>query len=156
MSQRSRTRIVLTMLGIFVAGAVVGIFANDAWRRHERSKFTARDFSERHFQRMADYLELTDEQVERIRPMMTDFAEQIRLVRSESFEEVKGIFTQMNTHLVAELSPEQLIRHRKMMEEVRARFDRASKRRSAAWPERSESEGATEKSSAEPVPTPEN
>lgn len=152
MKQRSRAKVVLTIFGIFMAGAVAGSFATDAWQRHERSRFTARDFSERHFQRMVDYLELTDEQVDRIRPTMSNFAEQIRLVRSESFEEVRGIFTEMNVHLVAELSPEQLIRHRKMMEELRTRFERASKRRGASWSARAEGGPSAGESPESPAP----
>lgn len=133
MMKASNVKIILAMVGIFVAGAVVGGLATDAWRKHTRARFTAREFSERHFQRMVDYLELTDEQVERIRPMMTEFADQIKGVRRESFGEIREIFDQMNSHLVAELTPEQLVLHRQMMDRMRARFERAAKRRGDDW-----------------------
>jgi hypothetical protein len=129
MNSRAKITVVLAMLGIFVAGTVVGGFGTTAWRRHARSQLTAREFSERHFQHVVDYLELTDEQVERVRPMMAEFADQIRAVRRESFGEVREVFREMNAHLEAELTPEQLVKHHEFLEKQRARFDRAAKRR---------------------------
>jgi hypothetical protein len=58
----------------------------------------------------------------------------------------------MNAHLVAELSPEQLIRHRKMMEELRTRFDHASRRRSGSWPRHGEKRSPDEKAPEDSVP----
>ena len=129
MKARGKTTVVLAMLGIFAAGTVIGGFGTTAWRRHARSHLTAREYSERHFQHMVDYLQLTDEQADRVRPMMAEFAEQIRAVRRESFGDVRAIFDEMNAQLEAELTPEQLAKHHEFLEKQRARFERAARRR---------------------------
>lgn len=120
----------LAMAGIFIAGAVAGGFAGIKWQRHQTQQIDAREFTERHLRRVAHALELSAEQVDRIRPiLMNEFADRIREVRTRSFNEMGQILREMNRRFEAELTPEQLTKHREFQEQMRERFQRETDRR---------------------------
>jgi len=120
----------LAMAGIFIAGAVAGGFVSITWQRNQAQQIDAREFTERHLRRVAHVLELSEEQVDRIRPiLMSEFADRIREVRTRSFNEMGQILREMNRRFEAELTPEQLEKHREFQEQMRERFQRETDRR---------------------------
>lgn len=120
----------LALVGIFLAGAVAGGIAGMAWQKRQAQHIDAREFTERHLRRVTRALDLSDQQVERIRPILLgEYTDRIREVRARSFNEMGQILREMNRRFEAELTPEQLVKHREFHERMRERFQREADRR---------------------------
>jgi hypothetical protein len=140
------------MVGIFLAGGVVGGLAGNAWARHKAVRISAQEFVDRQLKKRVDQLELTDEQISRIKPIMKDHEESIRASRRRSFQEISHIWRDMNARIEHELAPEQLEKFRLIQKQELERFERQVQSRSRR-PDEPAAPAATPPSSNETPPS---
>ena len=128
MSNGNKTKITVTLIAIFAAGAIAGGFVVSAFS--ERSRLPALgNLTERQMNRIASELELTDDQIARIMPIVEDVSEEIRSVRHKSMTEFIRLYNDMEKKVTAELTPEQTEIFRERQELRRRRAEEMLKRR---------------------------
>jgi len=152
-------KIILAVSGIFVAGAVTGGFVGV--RIVER---IARD--QRAQQRMgpteiggrlAEQLNLTPEQREKLRPIIGKTTEELRNVRRESSSQITALVKKMDAELAKILSEEQrvrLIEIRAKEEERRQKWQAERAERAKRNEQRAPGGPAHDRSAPPPVRTP--
>ena len=128
MSKGQKTKITLTLIAIFVAGALAGGFVVSAFSSRGRPPSFG-NLSERQMNRMAGALELTETQIARIQPIIDEISEEIRSVRQESVAEFAGLYKEMEKRVIAELTPEQVETFMAHQEERRKRAEKMLKQR---------------------------
>lgn len=116
-------RAMLALVGIFLAGAIVGGVATRAWICRKAPRPSAQEIAERHLQRLVDELALTPAQVERIRPVIGAFEAEIREARQRAFTGIREIIREMNERIEAELTPAQREAFSQMCQREFARFE---------------------------------
>jgi len=92
--------------GVFAAGAVTGGIVTQRVARTVIQRRASEQFTEQQFKRVAEQLELTDEQRARIRPIITRAAGEIQLRRRENL----AILEKMESDIRAQLSDAQLVK----------------------------------------------
>jgi NCAIR mutase (PurE)-related protein len=105
--------LVLAFVGIFAAGAVTGgaIAARSIQRVSQERALE--QFAQFHFRKLAEHVTLTQDQKERIRPVMMKAGKDVQ----EHRREISRLLEKMEADVMAELSPEQ----RSQYEQMRAR-----------------------------------
>jgi len=121
MSARRPWQIWLAILGIFMSGAVAGGFLAPRLtnRAVERGR-TPREFVPHMMDRLTRGLDLSEEQVGRIRPIVDQAWEQLNALRRDSAEVMRLMYVEIE----GELTPEQLQRHEEYQNERRLRWQR--------------------------------
>ncbi|MDF3058583.1 MAG: hypothetical protein K0R17_2798 [Rariglobus sp.] len=118
-------KIILAVSGIFVAGAVTGGFASlrvaDHLARQKRAQ--ERTGPTEIGARLAEQLQLTPEQKEKIRPIITRTSEELRKVRREAFGQMASVVASMDAELSKDLTDEQRVR----LKEIRAKEEERRK-----------------------------
>jgi Spy/CpxP family protein refolding chaperone len=118
-----RLKVVLILVGVFLAGAVCGgpialrflRPARPEWNRGARPQV---------MDRLSKELDLTQAQQEKIRPIVTRAQEEMQHFRRESIRNIAVVMDRMHTDVAAELTPEQ----RSKLEDMRKKFrDRAER-----------------------------
>ena len=119
-------KIILSLVAIFVAGCITGGVLTVAITKRvaaRRSAGTAgSNFGAVVVQHYQKQLELTPEQVEKLKPVFARAAAGLRNSRSNLLTEVTLAMRQMNEDIARELTPEQQARFEKMKERNRARL----------------------------------
>ena len=115
-------KIVLVLLGIFVAGGVTGglvtIRFGHRWlARHPGPE----QWGPNHLKRLGERLDLKPEQTELIRPIVRRHMEELNRVRTNSLAETKSIFDRMDQEISAQLTPEQRAKFEQLNKEMRER-----------------------------------
>jgi Spy/CpxP family protein refolding chaperone len=128
MSKEQKAKITITLIAIFVAGALAGGFVVSAFSSRGRPPSIG-NLSERQMSRMASKLELTEEQIARIHPIIDEISEEIRSVRHESMAEFARLYKEMEKRVIAELTPEQTEKFNAYQEERRQRAEKMLKQR---------------------------
>lgn len=113
-------KVIIVLLGIFIAGAVTGGFVT---LRVGRNKILNRpvpeEWAPRHLKRLADRLDLTPVQQEQIRPIVRRNMEQLNHIRNSSMAETKTIVEDMQREISERLTPEQRTKFEQMNREFR-------------------------------------
>ena len=130
MSNGNKTKITVTLIAIFAAGAIAGGFFVSAFSERSRPP-TLGNLTERQMNRIARELELTDDQIARIMPIVEDISEEIRSVRHKSMSDFIRLYNDMEKRVTAELTPEQAeifgerqeLRRRRAEEMLKRRMD---------------------------------
>jgi len=135
---------VFAMTGIFLAGAVTGAVGGAAWSKHHAARLSAQEFVDRQLKRRVDQLELSPDQVARIKPIMKEHEETIRLTRRKCFNEIGHVFRNMNLEIEGALDDAQREKFRMIQAEERERYERHIQSRS-----RREGDDKPEKDKAE-------
>lgn len=128
MISSERLKITIYLVAIFLIGGVAGGFVALAWKGRPGPPSIA-NVTERQMHRLTEELSLTEDQVERIRPILATISDEIRAVRRESMAEFARIYGEMVTQVEAELTPEQATLFRIREEERRQRADGMLNRR---------------------------
>jgi Spy/CpxP family protein refolding chaperone len=128
MSKEQKAKITVTLIAIFLAGALAGGFFVSAFSSRGRPPSFG-NLSERQMSRMTSILELSEAQIARIHPIIDDISEQIRSIRQESMAEFAGLYKEMEKRVIAELTPEQIEKFNAYQEERRQRAEKMLKRR---------------------------
>ena len=97
----------LAFIGIFVAGGITGAFVALRVQPSVTHRRAAERFTQQQFKSLAEELQLTSEQRERIRPIITSSGRQIQ----EHRREILSILQDMETQVRAQLTEEQRSRY---------------------------------------------
>ena len=128
MSKEQKAKITLTLIAIFVAGALAGGFVVSAFSSRG-SPPAFGNLSERKMSRLAGELELTEAQIARIKPIIDEVSEEIRSVRHETMAEFARLYKDMEKRVIAELTPEQTEKFKAHQEAHRNRAEKMLKQR---------------------------
>jgi len=125
MNAVGRWKVVLTLVAIFVSGAVTGGFLTiramkyEMARRSETPPGTA--FA---IDRWRARLHLTPDQDEKVRPIMQQADNELRNLRAVDLRETEGILDRAQERANAVLTPDQQQRLRQMLEDWKQRLKR--------------------------------
>lgn len=132
----STYKIFLAVGGIFLAGAVTGGFVGVRVFGHltQKKQVVERIGPNEIGARLAEQLELTPEQKEKIQPLLIRTSDELRKVRREAFTQASALVSKMDAELSRELTEEQ----RALLKEVRAREEERRRKWMAERAERAE------------------
>ena len=118
-----RLKVVLILVGVFLAGAVCGGPIAVRFLRPSRPEW-GRGNRPQVMDRLTKELQLTETQTEKIRPIVSKAQEEMQHYRRESIRNLATVMDRMHTEVAAELTPEQRLK----LEDMRKRFrDRAER-----------------------------
>lgn len=122
----STLKIILAVGGIFVAGAVTGGFVGARVFGHlsQKKPVVERIGSNEIGARLAEQLQLTPEQKEKIQPLLGRTSEELRKVRREAFSQTAALVSKMDAELAKELTEEQRV----LLKDVRAKEEERRKK----------------------------
>lgn len=126
-----RWKVILSFVVVFCAGAVVGGVYTQ-WRcspNHDTRNKHKEDFSDRVMRHYVDRLKLSEEQVAKIRPIVTAASEEMRSIRTEWFKDTRVVADKMNHDVAEVLTPEQKIEFEKYNREMEERWKRMTRRK---------------------------
>ncbi len=114
-------QVYLVLIGIFVAGGLSGwVVANGVARRHASLPPPPEVWIARQIAHVAQELQLTPEQKERIKPIVKRTTEALDKLRHQSMPAVHGILEHMETDIAEQLTPEQRAKFEHILKERRA------------------------------------
>lgn len=115
-------KLVLLLVGIFAAGCVAGGFVT---MRYVHSKIRERGAPEQwgpaRLKLLSERLELSAEQVDRLKPIVRRDVEDLNRLRQQSFQETRRILERMERDIAAVLTPEQKRKFEELNKEMRER-----------------------------------
>jgi Spy/CpxP family protein refolding chaperone len=119
----STLKVIFAVSGIFVAGAVTGGFVSlrvadhVARKQRDQARFGVNEIGGR----LAEQLQLTEEQKKQIRPIISSTAEGLRKIRLDAFSETATLIAKMDADMAKLLTPEQqaLLKDMRMKEDAR-------------------------------------
>jgi uncharacterized membrane protein len=118
-------KLILLLVGIFIAGSVTGALV---MQRIGRASSAKRPLPEQwaplHLKRLVDRLDLQPEQVDQLRPIVRRNMEQLNRLRAFSLAETRSGVEQMEREIADKLSPEQRAKFERMNKEMRERAKR--------------------------------
>ncbi len=118
-------KLILLLIGIFIAGSVTGAFV---MLRIGRAAAAKRPLPEQwaplHLKRLVDRLDLQPEQVDQLRPIVRRNMEQLNRLRAFSMAETRSGVEQMEREIADKLRPEQRAKFEQMNKEMRERAKR--------------------------------
>jgi uncharacterized membrane protein len=115
-------KLVLLLIGIFIAGGVTGAFVMlKVGREMVAKRPQPEQWAPQHLKRIVDRLGLKPEEAEVIRPIVRRNMEDLNRLRASSFAETKVIFERMEREISAQLTPEQRAKFEQMNKEMRER-----------------------------------
>ena len=119
-------KLMLVLLGIFIAGGVTGAFLTKRFGREWVSpkRPAPEQWAPNHMKRLAERLGLSREQEEQLRPIVQRNMEELGRLRNESMAVSKGVFERMEREISEKLTPEQRVKFEQLNKEMR---DRARK-----------------------------
>jgi Spy/CpxP family protein refolding chaperone len=121
-------QVVFAFIGIFMAGTFTGgllalrIARQLAPQHPGFNQGAVEQFVPGQMGKLAQQLDLTKEQREKIRPIVQRSGEALRRLRQDAQRETHEILERMHDRVAVELTPEQLITFDKMREQQRQRF----------------------------------
>ncbi|CAM2972850.1 hypothetical protein [Rariglobus hedericola] len=121
----STAKIILAVGGIFIAGAVTGGFVSLRVADHlaRQKRLVERIGPSEIGARLAEQLQLTPEQKDKIRPIITRTSEELRKVRRDSFSQTAELVSKMDADLAKLLTVEQ----QALLKEIRQREEERRK-----------------------------
>jgi hypothetical protein len=124
MITKQKAKITITLIAIFVTGVIAGGFAKSRGHRPAFGNLTDRQMTQ-----MIKELELTDDQIARIQPIVEDISEDIRLMRLETRANLARLYHGMTQQVVSELTAEQTDIFKARQDERRRRAEHMLKQR---------------------------
>lgn len=115
-------KLVLSLLGIFIAGGVTGTFVTLRFGREWVVKRPGPDQWEgNHMKRLSERLNLEPKQQEELRPIVRRNMEELSQVRNGCMTATKAVFEQMEREISEKLTPAQLVKYEQLNKEMRER-----------------------------------
>jgi Spy/CpxP family protein refolding chaperone len=128
-------KVVLVLVGMFAAGVVTGGFlAARVIKRVAEKRTLPEQWGPARLRMLADRLELTPGQQEKLRPIVRRDVEDLGRIRHHSFNETKRILERMERDISAVLTPEQRVKFEQINREFRARAERFMRERGPRGP----------------------
>lgn len=116
-------KLVLLLTGIFLAGAITGSVVTMRYGRHlAQMRAQPEQWGPARLKMLAQRLELTPEQVEKLRPIIKRDMEDLNRLRQHGMSETRRVLQRMEADISAELTPEQNEKFEKLTEEIRAKM----------------------------------
>lgn len=142
-------KLILLLVGIFIAGGVTGGFVTlrlgrELLAKHRRPE----QWAPMHLKRLTERLDLKPEQQEELRPIVRRNMEDLNHLRTTAMAETKRIFERMEREITEKLTPEQRVKFEQMNKEFREKAKRFTDRQ----PGRDRPAGEPGKPAAEPPP----
>lgn len=111
----AHSKIVLSLAGIFIAGAVTGALVTIAIAKHEvRRQSDPSQWVELTMHRWKTRLRLSAAQEEKLKPIVEATVDELRTLRTNDLRQTDEIFARAQTRIDPELTPDQRIRLQKM------------------------------------------
>ena len=132
-------KIILAFLGVFIAGAVFGGFTAVRYARQQFEKNRPHapvpidQFSPQIMKRFSNRLDLTEEQKEKLRPIIRQAGEELRKLRQSGERDAIAVAERMHEQVAGILTPEQQRKLEQMKRDMRERWQRERQQR---WGER--------------------
>jgi hypothetical protein len=118
-------KVILLLLGIFIAGGVTGAFVMlRIGRELVARRAMPEQWAPQQLKRLTERLDLKPEQVEQLRPIVRRNMEEMGRLRNYSVREARGIFERMEREISEQLTPDQRIKFEQMNTEMRERARR--------------------------------
>lgn len=115
-------KLVVLLLGIYIAGVVTGAFV---MVRVGREVGVRRPMPEQwaplQLRRLGERLDLKPEQMEQLQPIVRRNMDELKRLRTYSLAETKAVFERMEREISEKLTPEQRIKFEQMNKEFRER-----------------------------------
>jgi len=128
MSMNQPWKLILLLIGIFIAGAAAGGFVTMRIARHALPRPPSPEqWGPARLKKLSERLSLTPEQEEKLRPIMRRDMEDLGRIRLSSFAESKLVFERMEHDIAEVLTPEQREKFEQMNKERREHMQRFMK-----------------------------
>lgn len=115
-------KLVLALLGIFVAGGVTGTFVTLRFGREWVMKRPSPEqWEANHMKRLSERLELAPNQQDELRPIVRRNMEELTQVRNHCITTTRAVFEKMEREISEKLNPAQLVKFEKLNKEMRER-----------------------------------
>jgi Spy/CpxP family protein refolding chaperone len=123
-------KLILLLVGIFVAGGATGVFLTVRFGRQWIVKRTAPEqWAPMHLRLLEERLDLTHEQVEQLKPIVRRNMEELGRMRAQSMSEGRAVMERMQREIAEKLTPEQRVKFDELNREMRERFRKFMPRR---------------------------
>lgn len=123
-------KLVLLLTGIFLAGAVAGGFVTlEVGKSMFRKRLAPDNWGPARLKMLEKHLELTSEQIERLKPIVRRDVEDLNRLRQQSFQQTRRILERMEKDIAAVLTPEQKQKFERLNAEMRERARRMFEQR---------------------------
>ncbi|MDP1578689.1 MAG: hypothetical protein Q8M02_00320 [Candidatus Didemnitutus sp.] len=123
-------KLILLLVGIFVSGAVTGSFATlMIGKKMAQSRPAPDQWISARFKMIAERLELTPPQVEKLEPIMRRNAEDLKRLRQDGMRDTRRIVERMEKEIAAVLTPEQRVKFDVLSKEMAERARRFMEQR---------------------------
>jgi hypothetical protein len=133
MSPLTKRRFVAYLAGIFVAGAVSGgLLVSWLGHQQEARRHDPRNLARHIEKRFRTELQLSEEQVLKLRPIIVRNAEAIQGFNLETMQKIEQFLDRSRPEFIQALNPEQLVRFQKMESDRKAFFAKRMENRPSA------------------------
>jgi Spy/CpxP family protein refolding chaperone len=130
-------KLVLLLVGIFIAGAVAGGFVAGRIARHMAQRRMPPDqWGQSRLKMLSEHLSLTPDQQTKLQPILQRDMDDLARIRNSSMSESRKIFERMEQDISALLTPEQKQKFDEMNRERHDRFQRMMHERGPGGPRR--------------------
>lgn len=118
-------KLIFLLVGIFAAGVVTGGFVvNMRFGRRPPLRPRMESWRDSDLKVLADRLGLSNDEVEKLKPVVKPFVDQMAKVRTNWINETRPILEQLEHAVAAVLTPEQKVRFDEMNREQQERMKR--------------------------------
>lgn len=118
-------KVVLVLIGIFLAGAVTGGLVMARFGRELMARRPMPDqWATMQLRRLAERLDLTAQQQEELKPIVRRNMEELRKLRNSAMSESRTVFERMQREIREKLTPEQREKYEQMEKDFRDRARR--------------------------------
>jgi uncharacterized membrane protein len=113
-------KVIIVLLGIFVAGGVTGGFVTARVCKNKlANRPVPEEWAPRTLKRLIEHLGLTTEQQEQIRPIVRRHMEELNRVRNHSMAQTQTVVEGMQREISEQLTPEQRTKYEQLNRELR-------------------------------------
>ena len=120
-SSKSKWRVRVAALVVFIFGVTAGALALNVYRRFKPPRFDGSGSRRERFEQMLNRLQLNEEQKTQVRQILSDTRTQLQTLRKETEPRFDEIRHQADERLQKVLSPEQWKQFQQEREEMRRR-----------------------------------
>ncbi len=108
MSHFTKRKALTYLIAIFLAGAACGTILGYVSGKHQAASPTRqKEICDRTLKKLQTRLDLSDEQVARIKPIVEQNSASMQTIQRESWQRVSDVVKRMNTQIAGHLSAEQ-------------------------------------------------
>lgn len=123
-------KLVLLLTGIFLAGGVAGGFVTlEVGKNMLRKRLAPENWGPARLKMLEKHLELTPDQIERLKPIVRRDVDELARLRQQGFQETRRVLERMEKDIAAVLTPQQKEKFERLNEEMRERARRMIERR---------------------------